>query len=109
MEGNDQKISTIELRRLLFEIKDNRPDISIRFRILGEFWQSNHQRIIKITDSGVIIKDESSNKLMLIQDLRDVIQFEIDKPFYNFQPHYHYELDPRKEEINTTARTWPKK
>jgi hypothetical protein len=87
-------VPVLELRRLLFELKDLRPDICIRFRFIGEMWQNNHYRVLKLTEKGVVLNDERANKLQFVQDLNKVIQFELDQAFQKFQPHYHYSVDP---------------
>jgi hypothetical protein len=38
----------------------------------------------------VVLLDDITNKLSFVRDLSVVIQFELDKPFQNYQPHYHY-------------------
>lgn len=91
IKGN--QIPEIELRRLLYELRDRRPDICIRFRLLGEMWQSNHLRVIKLTDRGVVLFDEAEGKVYVINDLRNVMQFELDQIFQQYQPHFHYEVN----------------
>ena len=88
----DRNIATLELRRLLFELKDIRSDICIRFRIMGELWQNNFYHVMKLTDDGAIFGDEISNKMFVVKDLKSIIQFEIDKPFQNYKPHNHYNV-----------------
>jgi hypothetical protein len=87
-------VPALELRRLLFELRDFRPDIGIRFRVMGEMWHTNHHKILKITEKGVVLNDERNNKLVFIQDLNNVMQFEIDNPYQIYQPHFHYTVDP---------------
>ena len=83
----------LELRRLLYALKDLRPDICIRFRLMGEMWQTNHLRLLQLSDSGAILNDESTNKLIFIQDLNNVMQFELDRSFQQYEPHFHYTID----------------
>jgi hypothetical protein len=90
----DRNIATLELRRLLFELKDIRPDICIRFRLMGELWQNNFYHVARLTDEGSIFSEESTSKLFVVKDLKAIIQFEIDKPFQNYKPHNHYNVDP---------------
>lgn len=90
-------ISALELKRLLTELKDKRPDICIRYRILGEMWKDNFFRIHLIRDSGAIFHDMVENKLYTISDLSTVMQFELDAAFQNFQPHYHYDVMPSEK------------
>ena len=81
----------LELRRLLYELKDQRPDIGIRFRIMGSMWQQDHNVVTKLTEKGVILHDGKG--LVCVHDLNGVMQFEIDKPYQNFEPHFHYMVD----------------
>lgn len=94
MTKDNIKISVLKLRGLLFELKDLRPDICIRFRLIGVMWQTNHLRIFKITEKGLALHDENANKLIILNDLQNVIQFEIDHSFQQYQPHFHYSVDP---------------
>lgn len=87
------KIQILELRRLLYELKDQRPDICVRFRLLGDKWQPNFARVIKLTEEGVVLMDESNNQAIIVQDLREVVQFEIDARYQNYHPHNHYSLE----------------
>lgn len=96
--GEDNLISTLELRRLLFDLKDKRPDVCIRFRLLGEMWAENFMRVIMITENGAILNDETINEFVNVSDLANIMQFEIDNRFQNFQPHFHYEVKPAQGE-----------
>ena len=90
---NKTLISVLELRRLIVDLSEKRPDICIRFRLLGELWTIHFMRVMKTTDKGAIFFDENNN-LVSISDLNFVMQFEIDKPFQGFQPYFHYEVTP---------------
>ena len=85
-------ISVLELKRLLVTIIDFDMPVCIRYRILGEMWQSNFLRVVKVTEKGVILNDELRNKTIILQDLTQIIQFEIDGRIHNFQPHFHYDV-----------------
>jgi hypothetical protein len=93
MTKNNQ-VPVLELRRLLFELKDLRPDICVRFRLMGEMWQTSHMRVVGLTEKGASLNDESTNKLIFIQDLNNVMQFELDRSFQQYQAHCHYSIDP---------------
>lgn len=90
---NRTLISVLELRRLIVDLSEKRPDICIRFRLLGELWAVHFMRAMKTTEKGALFYDENNN-LVSIGDLNFVMQFEIDKPFQGFQPYYHYEVTP---------------
>jgi hypothetical protein len=87
-------ISSLELKRLLVEIAGKRPDVCMRYRLLGEMWQRNFMRVLKVTDKGVMLNDEVKNKLLSIHDLTSIVQFEIDVKFQEYQPHFHYDVTP---------------
>lgn len=87
-------ISLLELRRLLHELRDFGLDIGIRFRLIGEMWQPLHHQVLHLTEHGVALRDPASNKLLIIPDLSQVMQFEIDQPYQQYQPHFHYAVDP---------------
>ncbi len=87
-------ISVVELKRLLVDLKSKRPDICIRYRLLGEMWETNAMRVIRVTERGAILNDETLNKLINLSDLSLIMQFEIDAPFQGFQPHFHYNVKP---------------
>lgn len=85
--------TVLELKRLLIDLRDKRPDICVRFRLLGEMWFQHFMRIIVIHEKGVILNNEVSNKFVRVRDLSLVMQFEIDRPFQNFRPYYHYRVN----------------
>lgn len=87
-------VTVLELKRLLVELCDNRKDICIRFRLIGEMWKPNFLRIIDFNEQGLIVVDEATNKLLFLKDLAVVMQFEIDARFQAFEPHFHYNVIP---------------
>lgn len=90
---NKTLISVLELRRLLVDLSEKRPDICIRFRLLGELWGVNFLRVARVNEKGAVLLDEIQG-LVSISDLNFIMQFEIDRPFQGFQPYYHYEVTP---------------
>jgi len=94
MTSKDTSISVIELRQLLYGILDDHSYVCIRFRLLGEMWKSNFLRVIMISENGAMFKDERTNETIDITDLNNLMQFEIDGRFRQFQPHFHYDLIP---------------
>jgi hypothetical protein len=97
MNGPKKKIAVLELRRLLFELKEHRPDICVRYRLIGQMWAGNFLHVIRLTDKGVLLNDETSNKFITITDLAQIMQFELDKPFQTFHPYFHYDVVPSGE------------
>ena len=90
---NKTLISVLELRRLMVDLTEKRPDICIRFRLLGELWHVQFMRVVRVTEKGVLLFDDTLG-LVSVSDLNFVMQFEIEKPFQGFQPYYHYEVTP---------------
>jgi hypothetical protein len=90
---NKTLISVLELRRLMVDLAEKRPDICIRFRFLGELWNVQFMRVMRLGEKGALLFDETDS-LVSVSDLNFIMQFEIDKPFQGFQPHYHYEVTP---------------
>jgi hypothetical protein len=90
---NDGQVAVLELRRLLYELKDQRPDICVRFRLLGDMWQTSFHHVKSLTERGVILTNESKNETIAIMDLREVVQFELDARYQNYHPHNHYSIE----------------
>ena len=87
-------ISVVDLQRLLMQLQQHRPDICIRYRILGEMWVSHFMSVVNISEKVLLLNDEVNHRLITIHDLSNIMQFEIDKPFSGFQPYFHYEEQP---------------
>lgn len=92
MENKDQ-VPILELRRLLHQIIDLRPDIGFRFRLMGEMWNPQHLIVLKVTERGIALQEQNSKKLTIIHDLTHIMEFEIDTSFQQYQPHTHYLVD----------------
>ena len=97
MNEAGKKVTILEFKRLLIELKEHRPDICIRYRLLGQMWAQNFLRVVHVTDEGVVLNDETSNRLITLPRLSQIIQFELDKPFQLFQPYFHYEVSAASE------------
>jgi hypothetical protein len=87
---NALTVNVLELKRLLVELAEHKIDVSIRLRLLGDVWQINHSKVLRVTENGVALLDEFTNKLLFIQDLNNVMQFELDGQFQHYKPNYHY-------------------
>lgn len=91
MEDTRDTVTILELRRLLIDLKDKRPDIGIRLRLMGSMWFVNFNTITAINEKGAMLSDDAGN-VCTIPDLYNVIQFEIDSPFQQFRPFHHYNV-----------------
>ncbi len=92
MTETPKQVAILALKRLLIELKEHRPDICIRCRLIGQMWMDAFLRVNSVTDRGVLLKSDTSNKFMAIADLSHIMQFEIDKPFQLYQPYFHYDV-----------------
>lgn len=92
MKTSTKALSNLAFKRLVFDLRDKGRGLHVRFRLLGEMWKPNFMRLIKITERGAIFADETTKDLVFVSDLDEVIQFELDGRFQEFQPHYHYSV-----------------
>jgi len=90
-------ISVVELKRLLTDLKEKKPGVCLRFRLLGELWAKSFMTIASLSDKGVVLKDDSTNSFVAVSNLVDIIQFEIDEPFQGYKPYNHYDVYPSAE------------
>jgi hypothetical protein len=97
VEQSRSLISVLELKRLLVDLKEKRPDICVRYRLLGEMWVTNFMRVIHVSENGALLNDEHHNRLINLSDLSSIMQFEVDAPFQGFQPHFHYNVKPMSD------------
>jgi hypothetical protein len=51
-------------------------------------------RVALVTAKGVVLQLDGENKLHFIDNLDDIIQFEIDQRLFQYEPHFHYEHEP---------------
>jgi hypothetical protein len=93
-QQKNDRLPFLELKRLVNELADLRPDISFRYRLMGEMWQSSFLTILQVTEKGAVLVDQVSRKLFMIQDLTSIMQFELDQAFRQFTPHNHYTVEP---------------
>ena len=93
--GN-QVLSVSNLRMLLISIVDNKLPVCVRFRLLGQMWHPNYMRVLRVTEKGVLLNDETSNKMITVPDLSQVMQFEVDSRLYQYEPNNHYEVISHK-------------
>lgn len=99
--NSKKAVTTVELMQLLVELRDKSKNTCFRYRILGEMWKQNFFRIVGVSQGGVALLDDVTNKLVFIQDLSKIVQFEIDASFQAYQAHFHYEVLPYTENITS--------
>lgn len=96
-------ISVLEFRRLLHEMKDRRVEMAIRFRVMGQMWEPFFMSIGALSEHGATFLDGTRGGLKTIDDLSQIIQFEIDRSFMGYQPHFHYEVKMDEPFVQTTS------
>jgi hypothetical protein len=89
--------TTIQLKALLQELVDHQPNVCVRLRLLGQMWMPNFMRPVRMLGKGIILFDETIMEYKVVQELRDVMQFELDSPYKEAQPFFHYEVRPSLE------------
>ena len=95
LSGNG--LTTIELRALLQELVDHQSGVCVRPRLLGQMWMPNFLRPVRMVGKGIILFDETIMEYKVIQELRDVMQIEVDAPYKDVQPFFHYDVRPAVE------------
>jgi hypothetical protein len=90
-------ISVNELKRLMVTIADSNMEIGMRYRLIGEMWEQNYMTIMKVTEFGLLLNDLVKNRLIVIRDLSQIMQFELDSPFHSFRPNFHYNVNPSRD------------
>jgi hypothetical protein len=89
-----KSISVLELKRLLHELNDKQSYTCIRVRLIGQLWQQAFMHIATIYNDGVLLYNEQDRRFLRITKLANIMQFEIDHSFQNFQAHDHYNVIP---------------
>lgn len=82
-----REINTVRFKRLIFELWEHCPKNRIRVRTLGNMWDQNFSQVIHITASdAIILQDKDQMKHV---SLNDVISFELETKFQDFEPNNH--------------------
>lgn len=92
MDVRKNEVSALELKRLLNELKDRRPDVCVRFRLIGEMWSESFLRVFVVYDDGVLFFNDNNRMITRVSKMENIMQFEIDNNFQNYQAHNHYEV-----------------
>jgi hypothetical protein len=92
MVSNKKSLTVPELKRLLLELKEKRPDICIRYRLMGDMWKKNFTRIISIKENSLVVEDEQARMILGVPNIANIIQFELDNTFQQYHAHFHYDV-----------------
>src|SRR5687767_3248671 len=96
-------ISVLEFRRLLHEMKDRQAEMTIRFRVMGQMWEPFFMSVGALSENGATFIDGTRGGVRHFDDLAQIIQFEVDRSFMGYQPHFHYEVKMDEPFLQTTA------
>jgi hypothetical protein len=91
---NNRNVSILQVRKLLQALKNLQPDVLCRPRLMAELWQPVFLQIAKLTELGVVFRDPSTGQLTEVRDLNNIMQFELNSPFQQYLPYFHYTLTP---------------
>ena len=86
-------ISIDLLRKLLIQIKELMPEVHVRFRLMGQMWQKNFCRVFVVTETGIVLIDTVENKVEIIPNINQIIQFELDSRIQQYSPYNHYTIE----------------
>jgi hypothetical protein len=92
MDIAKKSLTILEFKRLLIELKEKRPDICIRYRLIGEMWMDNFTKIRSVVGNSLFVEYERIGMTIHVQNIGNVIQFEIDQNFQQYVAHFHYEV-----------------
>jgi hypothetical protein len=90
-------LSTLDLRRLLIEMKETRSNVHVKFRLVGQPWKPNFLKILVITERGVVLVDELDSTLIFLTDLSRIMQFQVDANFRELEALHEYSVEPTLE------------
>jgi hypothetical protein len=85
-------VSTAELRGLLADILTTGDPTCVRLRVFGEKWHPYFMRIVNVSSKELTLINETTGQLEVVQNLGNIVQFEIDSKFRKYQPHFHYDV-----------------
>jgi hypothetical protein len=92
MVSKKKSLTVLELKRLLFELKEKRSDICIRYRLMGDMWKKNFTRIKSTVENSLVVEDEQARIILGVPNIANIIQFELDHTFQQYEAHFHYEV-----------------
>lgn len=90
-DGARTELDVVEFKRLLTDIFEKRPDISIRYRLIGNLWSNAFFPIRKMSEEEVFFFDSARQSLIRVF-VRDIMQIELDSSFQNYRPNLHYTI-----------------
>jgi hypothetical protein len=90
-EGQQTDIGIIEFKRLLIDLAEKRPDISIRYRQIGHLWNNGFYALKKVLEEDVIFV-EPERQMEIRVPIKNIMQIELDGSFQTYRPNFHYTI-----------------
>jgi hypothetical protein len=84
-------LSPRQMRWLLVDMKDEHPDLGVKFKIIDHGWQSTFYRMIHVSETHVVLMDEKSNQLKMVS-LTEILQFSINRAFKKMAAHSYFQV-----------------
>jgi hypothetical protein len=83
----DRPVDFPHFKQLLATIESS--DISIRIRITGEQW-NDFSQVLLLSENAMILQE--NGKRRIVMNLKNIVEFEIDKPHLDFAPGHRYSI-----------------
>jgi hypothetical protein len=90
-DGGLPDLDIVELRRLLVDLCEKRPDILVRYRLIGHMWLPNFVTVTQVTEEEVIFSDAKGLITKRVH-LQDLMQIELEGSFQMYRPYTHYTI-----------------
>ena len=90
LPNSNEIISLLELKLLAKSIIRKHAKIRIKCLLEGGSWTSQFLSVMMVTEKGLVLNDDSNNKIKSIKFIDQIVQFVIDKPFDSYNPDLAY-------------------
>jgi hypothetical protein len=83
----ERRIDFSQFKQLLATIENS--EVAIRIRVAGEEW-SDFSHVLLLSENAMILQQDGRRRI--IMNLKNVAEFQIDKPHLVFEPLTEYEI-----------------
>ena len=90
--GTAETVTVQELKYLLASMFEQHANTCCIFCQCDEKWSQNYLRVLLVTEKGAIFNDEKTNKITSIKSIEEIVEFELDRPYYNFERKSRYKV-----------------
>ena len=87
---SNENISPLELKLLAKSIISHKAKIRIKCLLAGGSWTNQFLSVMMVTERGLVLNDDASDKIKSISFIDQVVQFVLDKPFDNYNSNLAY-------------------